>query len=160
MLDLEPHILALLGALTALLGAGIIAWGATALGSARSGGRSESLLAPTLAVDALDPDLRVMYMRTLVLDARCQARYGDGSWDTLGRELRRLLVLEQAERTADGSAVDLGRVEQLIELALDHVIAGGPLAEDWRRWAEEATAMRASHTEAPSEAHAKRSRSG
>lgn len=128
--------MALVGGITAMLGVGIVVWGASALGAMRTSGRTESLLAPTLAVDTLDDDLRVVYMRTLVLDARCQARYGreqQARWGEIGRELRRLLVLEQAIRTAGCEPSDAQTFGALVDKALDHVLSGEPLGEQWSR---------------------------
>lgn len=123
--ELEPHILAILGAATAAAGVGLVIWGATAASSKPSHGTDSSLLAPTLAVDTMDPDLRVAYMRTLVFDARLQARSGTRS--PLGRELRRCLVALQARIHAgetQGAEEDLfaliAAISTEIETATEH----------------------------------------
>ena len=79
----------------------LVVWGAAKLSARHGAERAQSFLAPTLAVDALDSDLRVIYLQTLVLDARCQDRFGDehaAAWSPLGRELRRSIVAVQAGR--------------------------------------------------------------
>ena len=99
--NLEPHILALLGATSMASGTLLVVWGAAKLSARHGAERAQSFLAPTLAVDALDSDLRVIYLQTLVLDARCQDRFGDehaAAWSPLGRELRRSIVAVQAGR--------------------------------------------------------------
>lgn len=117
--NLEPHILALLGATSMASGTLLVVWGATKLSSKQATERVQSFLAPTLAVDALDPDLRVIYLQTHVLDARCQDRFGDHeaeTWSPLGRELRRSIVAVQAGRHRGQQrrdAVDL--LEDLID---------------------------------------------
>ena len=96
-LEFTPQVLALLGAATSMGGVALVVWGAKILAQSRSQGASESLLAPTLAVDTLDPDLRIAYMRTRVVDARESAR---NTASPIGRELRRGLVAVQAARFA------------------------------------------------------------
>lgn len=100
MLELEPHILPLIGAAVAASGVALILWAIRALHASRTGGRSDSFLAPTLVVDTLDPDLRIAYMRTLVIDARGAAR--TGAPYEIGRQLRRAITAVQALRFADG----------------------------------------------------------
>lgn len=140
MVELEPHILAILGVATAATGIGLVAWGASAIGSSKSGGRSESFLAPTLTIDTLDDDLRVLYMRTMVLDARCQARYGAAlrdEWSLLGRELRRTIVTLQADRHGGRDPGPPDRFEGLettLDAAIDHVVHSRPLDQRWHDW--------------------------
>ena len=145
MLDLEPHILALLGASSMASGTLLVVWGASKLGAKRLDERSESFLAPTLAVDALDADLRVAYMQTLVVDARCNARYGSDTaevWSPLGRELRRALVTLQAERHDGAHSERLTDVERLLDRASSHVQGGGRLDDFWAALVESARGLR------------------
>ncbi len=140
-MELEPHILALLGAATAAAGAGLVVWGAINVagrGAARTG---DSLLAPTLAVDTLDPDLRVAYMRTLVLDARLVAR-GIGTPSLLGRELRRCLVALQAIRHAGGTHQASIALEDLVAEACDEIEVGEVAAARWDGWLVRARNLR------------------
>lgn len=60
----------------------------------------QSFLAPVLIVDALDVDLRVPYLKTMVLDARWDAEFPDQDSPHLGAEIRRLVLEVQAERRA------------------------------------------------------------
>lgn len=132
-MELEPHILALIGAATAAAGVGLVVYSASAASTERSSGTSESLLAPTLAVDTMDPDLRVAYMRTLVLDARLQARNGEAP-TALGRELRRCLVSLQARRFAQQTTDLTAPLIELIDEACDAAedgVADPPLREEW-----------------------------
>ena len=134
VLDLEPHILAILGASSMASGTLLVVWGASKLGSRRLEERGESFLAPTLAVDALDADLRVTYMQTLVVDARCNARYGAETahvWSPLGREIRRSLVAIQGARHAAEIEAPPAPLEELLDSASRHVQNGRPLDANW-----------------------------
>lgn len=90
---------------------------------------AQSYLAPVLAIDVLDADLRVAYARTVVLDARA-----DGVESTreigLGAEIRRLILEIQAARQA-GEAIEVG---------LDDFFEG---EEDWAGRKARVRAMRA-----------------
>lgn len=102
-MDASAAISSLVG-LLAVVGAGIAAFWALAWltrSAASPVRRDRSFLAPTLAIDALDADLRALYLQSLVVDAECDDLFGDsekGRWSQLGREIRRLVVLEQAAR--------------------------------------------------------------
>ena len=63
----------------------------------------QSFLAPILVVDALDPDLRVVYSQTMVLDARWDVEHPEQPSPRLGAEIRRLVVEVQAARRAGAS---------------------------------------------------------
>jgi hypothetical protein len=131
---LDPPIMAILGALSMLAGVGLVIWGARHLGS-DSDPRADSLLAPTLAADTLDPDLRVLYARTLVLDAQCQRHYGDddrAQWSVMGRELRRALVATQSRRIRGVDAPSADTLERLLDRAIERVRNGEPLDDEWR----------------------------
>jgi len=139
-MELEPHIMALIGAATAAAGVGLVVWSATAAASSDPlDAPRESLLAPTLAVDTLDSDLRVAYMRTLVLDARMQVRHGEQPTE-LGRELRRGLVALQAIRHAGDAHPTSIPLLELIDLACD--AADGDLPSPWDDWLAESKSMR------------------
>ncbi len=105
----------------------------------------ESFLAPTLAVDALDDDLRVAYMQTLVLDARCRSAWGKGEkarWATLGRELRRAIVAAQALRMQQ---LDDARVCTKIEATLercDRDLERGGVPDGWEDRVDEVERVR------------------
>lgn len=76
----------------------------------------QSYLAPVLAIDVLDTDLRVAYARTLVLDARSDEdplirEIG------LGAELRRLILEIQASRQA-GEPIEV-MLSELLEVEDD-----------------------------------------
>lgn len=141
-MELDSHIIAVLGALTAAAGAGLVVWGATTIASRNSDGTGASLLAPTLAVDTLDPDLRVAYMRTLVLDARVQTRFGESPASPLGRELRRAIVGVQARRHAGADEDLLGDVEEVLDVAAAAVEQGDLPDERWTAWIRRARALR------------------
>lgn len=142
-MTLDPQTLALIGAATAAAGAGLVVWGATAAAQMRERrGPPQSLLAPTLAVDTLDPDLRVAYVRTLVLDARVQVRGGTTGTAALGRELRRALVGLQALRHRGHPDPQSVAVHTLIDDACGAAEADAPLDEHWDAWLEQARDLR------------------
>lgn len=129
-----------------LTGTLLVLWGTSKLTKSGTDGRAESFLAPTLAVDALDDDLRVIYMQSLVIDARCNARYGSDCaevWSPFGREIRRGLVACQAKRHA-GEADAAQYAEELSERASTHVQDGEPLDDEWRRLVAAARKLRGS----------------
>lgn len=65
--------------------------------------RPESLLAPVLAVDTLEPRLRVLWVKSMLVDAEATASEKERA-ARLSREIRRGLVALQAElvRRGDG----------------------------------------------------------
>ncbi|MEZ4458581.1 MAG: hypothetical protein R3E66_02410 [bacterium] len=63
----------------------------------------QSFLAPILVVDALDPDLRVVYSQSMVLDARWDVEHPGQPSPRLGAEIRRLIVEVQAVRRTGGA---------------------------------------------------------
>ncbi len=72
----------------------------------------ESLLAPVLAADTLAPDLRVVWVRSMLLEAEApQSNVDDAR--RLAREIRRCLVAAQARSVANDDA----SMERLRELA-------------------------------------------
>jgi len=133
------------GVLATGTGAGVVAFERWARRVEAEADRVESYLAPTLAIDALDSDLRVVYMKSLVLDAEGQDRLGD-LWDRsvhgeLGREIRRLVIAAQAARVAgdDRRAGDiLADTEQILGDSLDDLEDDGDLATTWARRAARA----------------------
>lgn len=77
----------------------------------------ESFLAPTLGIDALDSDLRILYLKTLVFDAERNADHREAS---TGRALRRLIFSIQALReTAQDHPEALDLVLSIVEGSSD-----------------------------------------
>jgi hypothetical protein len=132
--------MAILGALSMVAGIAVLLWSIRRLGESPRVA-NQSLLAPTLAVDTLDADLRVLYMRTLVLDAHCQAAYGDersSEWSPLGRELRRAVVAMQARRVQGNPEEPADAIEQIIERAIEHAHDEAGLDDEWETLRSEA----------------------
>ena len=117
MFDVFPTISSI-GVVIAVLGLSIFC-AAILWNSIQKSAPKESYLAPTLGIDALDSDLRVLYLKTLVFDE--QHRDLDGA----GRELRRLIFVLQAvrEREAADSTTEVGFdfVAQEVESPGEHL---------------------------------------
>lgn len=127
-------ILLILGGATLVAGSALAMVGlSTMLGQRRP--PNQSFLAPVLAVDALDADLRVAYSKTIVLDARASAESRGAEDSRLGAEIRRLILEIQASR---------GR-GQAIEVDLMALVE--PIG-DWREHKEIVRAMRQTNQEA------------
>ncbi len=76
----------------------------------------ESFLAPVLAADALDSDLRVLYARSMVLDAIESSTWG--SRVGLGPEVRRVLVTLQSLRVQGAADEEISPIlERVAEIA-------------------------------------------
>lgn len=136
--------MAIIGVLSMLAGVALITWGARRLGKSPDP-RADSLLAPTLAIDTLDPDLRVLYTKTLVLDAKCEAHYGSerrADWSAMGRELRRALIAEQSRRVRELGAEATERIERVLDDALRRVDRDAPLDAAWDELCDAARADR------------------
>lgn len=90
-------ILLIVGSLTLVAGSALTLVGLATLQGNRNPSR-QSFLAPVLAIDALDADLRVAYSKTMVLDARACAENRSIEENGLGAEIRRLILAIQAAR--------------------------------------------------------------
>ncbi len=98
-------ILLILGGATLVGGSALALVGLTTMMGQRRPS-NQSFLAPVLAVDALDADLRVAYSKTIVLDARASAEsISEADWG-LGAEIRRLILEIQAAR-GRGQAIEV-----------------------------------------------------
>lgn len=83
----------------------------------------ESFLAPVLAADALDSDLRVLYARSMVLDAVESSAWG--AKVGLGPEVRRILLTIQSLRVRGADDTELTRtLERVAEIASSDVEMG------------------------------------
>jgi len=126
-------IILLIGGATLVVGGALTLVGlATMLTQRRPS--QQSFLAPVLAVDALDPDLRVAYSKTIVLDAQASAEDKSVEASGLGAEIRRLILETQAAR-GRGEAIEvdlLGLVEPI---------------GDWREQKKKVRALRQTYQE-------------
>ena len=86
-----------LGGATLVVGSVLTLVGLATMQANRKPSR-QSFLAPVLAIDALDADLRVAYSKTMVLDARSCAEEKTIEENGLGAEIRRLILAIQAAR--------------------------------------------------------------
>jgi hypothetical protein len=107
-------ILLIVGGVTLVAGSALTLVGLATLQANHRPSR-QSFLAPVLAIDALDTDLRVAYSKTMVLDARACAEDRSIEENGLGAEIRRLILAIQVARgRGEDIQVDLlGLVEPI-----------------------------------------------
>ncbi len=107
-------ILLIVGSVTLVAGSALTLVGLATMQANRQPSR-QSFLAPVLAIDTLDADLRVAYSKTMVLDARACAEDRSVEENGLGAEIRRLILAIQAARgRGEDVQVDLlGLVEPI-----------------------------------------------